>query len=164
MKRMRFRSNAVLYNGNIKGPKDSRKSGRDDAGWKGVKAGLEVSNTIASLKARFRCPSGLSPGRNRRLSGESRGDSGAAASALPNWKESQYSDNACVSDISAASFLSSSLLVASSDELMRVTRTASIPAASEHVSSSSLAFQSSAEPEPRSRTSSHCVPPPRRAD
>lgn len=118
MKRMRFRSNAVLYNGNIKGPKDSRKSGRDDAGWKGVKAGLEVSNTIASLKARVRCLSGLSPGRNRKLSGESMGDSGAAASALSNWKESQYSDNACVSDISAACFLSSSLSVASWDELM----------------------------------------------
>lgn len=118
MKRMRFRSKAALYSGKIKGPKHSRKSGRDEAGWKGVKAGLKVSNTIASLKARFRCPSGLSPGRNRRLSGESTGDSGATVSGLPILKESQYSESARVSHISAACFLSSSLSVASWDELM----------------------------------------------
>lgn len=105
MNRIRFRNKAARYNGNIKGPKSSRKSGRDEAGWNGVKVGLGVSNTIASLKARFRCPSGLSPGRNRRLVGESMGDSGAV-SALPILKAFQYSDKACVSDISAACFLS----------------------------------------------------------
>lgn len=84
MKRMRLRSRAALYSGKIKGPKQSMKSGRDEAGWKGVRAGLNVSSTIASLKARVRFKlSGLSPGRNRRLSGESRGESGAAESGPP---------------------------------------------------------------------------------
>jgi hypothetical protein len=54
MKRMRLRSRAALYNGNIKGPKESINSGRDEAGWKGVRAGLNVSKTSASLKARLR--------------------------------------------------------------------------------------------------------------
>lgn len=54
IKRMRLRSKAALYRGKIKGPKHSVKSGSDEAGWKGVKAGLNVSSTIASLKARFR--------------------------------------------------------------------------------------------------------------
>jgi hypothetical protein len=110
MNRMRLRSKAARYNGNIKGPKHSTKSGRDEAGWNGVKVGLGVSNTIASLKARFRCPSGLSPGRNRRLVGESRGDSGAV-SGLPILKAFQYSDKACVSDMFAAYFLSNEFSV-----------------------------------------------------
>lgn len=83
MNRIRFRSSAALYKGKIKGPKQSRKSGSEDAGWKGVRAGLNVSKTIASLKARPRCASGLSPGRNRRLRGESMGESGAAVSVPP---------------------------------------------------------------------------------
>jgi hypothetical protein len=85
------------------------KSGSDEAGWKGVRAGLEFSNTIASLKARFRCAAGLSPGRNRRLRGESIGESGAEDSEPPIRKESQYSDNDCISDISIAYFLSMKL-------------------------------------------------------
>lgn len=56
MKRILLRSSAALYNGNIKGPKESTRWGREDAGWNGVKAGLDDdSNTIASLKARLRC-------------------------------------------------------------------------------------------------------------
>jgi hypothetical protein len=75
-----LRSNAALYNGNTKGPNESIKSGSDDAGWNGVKAGLDGSSTIASLKTRLRrTSSGRSPlGLNRRLSGESKGESGLA--------------------------------------------------------------------------------------
>lgn len=91
MKRMRFRKSAALYNGKIKGPKQSRKSGSEEAGWKGVKAGLNVSNTIASLNARLRLSglSCLSSGRNRRLNGDSTGESKGAACVLPSWKVSQ---------------------------------------------------------------------------
>lgn len=53
MKRIRLRSKAALWRGKIKGPKHSVKLGSDEAGWKGVRAGLNVSNTIASLKARL---------------------------------------------------------------------------------------------------------------
>jgi hypothetical protein len=88
MKRIRFRKSAALYNGKIKGPKQSRKSGSEEAGWKGVKAGLNVSNTIASLNVRLRL-SGLSSGRNRRLNGDSTGESTGAASVSPNRKLSQ---------------------------------------------------------------------------
>lgn len=107
MNRIRFRSKAALYNGKINGPKQPKKSGSDEAGWKGVRAGLNVSKTIASLKARLRCALGLSPGRNRRLTGDSTGESGAAVSLPPILKESQYSDNGCILDISTASFLTS---------------------------------------------------------
>lgn len=90
MKRIRLRSSAALYNGKIKGPKLSMKPGREDAGCEGVKAGLNVSNTIASLNARVRCEfSGLSPGRNRRLNGDSTGESGPVDSVPPIRKESQ---------------------------------------------------------------------------
>lgn len=89
MMRMRLRKRAARYRGNINGPNDSMKSGSDEAGWKGVRAGLEFSNTIASLKARFRCAAGLSPGRNRRLRGESIGESGAEDSEPPIRKDSQ---------------------------------------------------------------------------
>lgn len=84
MKRMRLRSKAALYKGKTRGPKESRKSGRDDAGWNGVRAGLKVSSTRASLKARVRfAVSGRSPGRDRRLKGDSIGDSGAEDSVPP---------------------------------------------------------------------------------
>ena len=78
-----MRSSAALYNGNIKGPKDSIKSGSEDAGWNGVKAGLDGSNTTASLKARLRCEeSGRSPfGPNRTLMGDSGGRSSGKAEA-----------------------------------------------------------------------------------
>lgn len=80
MKRIRLRNNAALYNGNIKGPKESRNSGSDDAGWKGVRAGLDASSTIASLNARLRCKlSGRS--LNRRLTGDSSGESADMADA-----------------------------------------------------------------------------------
>lgn len=84
IKRIRLRSKAALYRGKIKGPKLSVKSGSEEAGWNGVRAGLNVSSTIASLNARLRPRwSGRSPGRNRRLRGESRGESGAAESVSP---------------------------------------------------------------------------------
>jgi hypothetical protein len=90
MKRMRLRSRAALYRGNIKGPKQSIRSGSDEAGWNGVRAGLNVSSTIASLKARVRFGlSGRSPGRNRRLEGESIGESGAEDSGPPIRYDSQ---------------------------------------------------------------------------
>lgn len=108
MKRMRLRNSAALYSGKIKGPKHSKNPGREDAGWKGVKAGLNVSKTIASLKVRLRL-SGPSPGRNRKLKGESMGESTAADSEPPILKASQYSDNGCKSVMSAAYFLSNAI-------------------------------------------------------
>lgn len=84
MKRMRLRSKAALYKGKTRGPKVSRKSGRDDAGWNGVRAGLKVSRTSASLKARVRfAVPGRSPGRDRRFAGETMGESGAEDSVPP---------------------------------------------------------------------------------
>ena len=73
-----MRSNAARYSGNTKGPNESMKSGSDDAGWNGVKAGLDGSNTMASLKTRlWRMPSGRPLlDLNRVLSGESKGESG----------------------------------------------------------------------------------------
>ena len=78
MKSIFLRSNVALYNGYMRGPKQSRNSGRDEAGWKGVRAGLGVSSTIASLNVRFLSESfGRSPcALKRRLRGDSRGESG----------------------------------------------------------------------------------------
>lgn len=45
-----MRSKDARYNGKIRGPKDSTKSGRDIAGWNGARTGLLASNPVASLK------------------------------------------------------------------------------------------------------------------
>lgn len=113
MNRMRLRSSAALYNGNIKGPKQSMKPGSDEAGWNSVRAGLDVLKGSESLKARFRLVmSGRSPGRNRRLEGESKGESGAEDSVPPIRYASQYLSRGCMSDMSSACFLSAvSILV-----------------------------------------------------
>jgi hypothetical protein len=52
--RIRLRSKAALYNGNSRGPNASVKSGSERAGWNGSRAGLGISNAVASLRARFR--------------------------------------------------------------------------------------------------------------
>lgn len=113
MNRMRLRSSAALYNGNIKGPKQSMNPGSDEAGWNSVRAGLNVLKGSASLKVRFRLvmsglSPGRSPGRNRRLTGESKGESGAEDSVPPIRYASQYLSRICMSDMSSACFLSHS--------------------------------------------------------
>ena len=85
----------------------SMSSGDDSAGWNGARTFFEVTNAVASLRARvLRNPSWIVC-LGFGLDIESRGDSGGELSSrLDRSKRSQYSASGLLSSGSSASFLS----------------------------------------------------------